>query len=60
VELRDASAAPGDASARSIGGGRRFAWHVLAMLLAAVLAWIIFAAYRQPDFILDIAGMQLC
>jgi hypothetical protein len=42
------------------GGGRRFAWHALAMLLAAALAWLIFTAYRQPDFILDFAGMRLC
>jgi hypothetical protein len=40
--------------------GRRFAWHALAMLLAAALAWLVFAAYRQPDLILDIAGMRLC
>ena len=42
------------------GGGRRIAWHALAMLFAAALAWLVFAAYRQPDFILDIAGMRLC
>jgi hypothetical protein len=30
------------------------------MLLAAALAWLVFAAYRQPDLILDIAGMRLC
>jgi hypothetical protein len=44
----------------SAGGGRRLAWHAVAMLLAAVVAWLIFAAYRQPDFILDFAGMRLC
>jgi hypothetical protein len=30
------------------------------MLLAAALAWLVFAAYSQPDFILDFAGMRLC
>ena len=41
-------------------GGRRVVWHALAVALAATLAWLIFAAYRQPDFILDLAGMRLC
>jgi hypothetical protein len=39
---------------------RRVAFHALAMLLAAAIAWLVFAAYRQPDFILDFAGMRLC
>ncbi|HJU21129.1 MAG TPA: hypothetical protein VJ891_01345 [Casimicrobiaceae bacterium] len=41
-------------------GVRRIAFHALAMLLAAAIAWLVFAAYRQPDFILDFAGMRLC
>lgn len=41
-------------------GVRRAAFHALAMLLAAAIAWLVFAAYRQPDFILDFAGMRLC
>lgn len=41
-------------------GARRIAFHALAMLLAAAIAWLVFAAYRQPDFILDFAGMRLC
>jgi hypothetical protein len=42
------------------GGAGRLARHALAMLLAAALAWLVFAAYTQPDFILDFAGMRLC
>jgi hypothetical protein len=42
------------------GGARRVARHALAMLLAAALTWLVFAAYSQPDFILDFAGMRLC
>lgn len=42
------------------GVGRRIVWHALAVALAATLAWLILAAYRQPDFILDLAGMRLC
>ncbi|HLX29874.1 MAG TPA: hypothetical protein VKV24_15445 [Casimicrobiaceae bacterium] len=46
--------------ARRSRGVRRVAFHALAMLLAAAIAWLVFAAYRQPDFILDFAGMRLC
>jgi hypothetical protein len=60
VDLRDQSAASSAASNSDRGSGRRFAWHALAVLLAAVVAWLILAAYRQPDFILDLAGMRLC
>ena len=35
-------------------------WHAIALLLAALVAWLIFAAYRQPDLMLDLAGMRLC
>jgi hypothetical protein len=41
-------------------GGRRLVWHAIAMLLAAALAWLVFTAYRQPDFILDFAAKRLC
>ncbi|HEX6793267.1 MAG TPA: hypothetical protein VF304_05390 [Casimicrobiaceae bacterium] len=40
--------------------GARVAWHALAMLLALAIAWLVFAAYRQPDFVLDFAGIRLC
>jgi hypothetical protein len=59
VNARDPSPPAHDPST-GITGGRRFVWHALAMLLAAALAWLVFAAYRQPDLILDIAGMRLC
>ena len=39
---------------------RRIAWHVVAVIGSAVLAWLVFAAYRQPDLILDLAAMRLC
>ncbi|HSU42931.1 MAG TPA: hypothetical protein VLN42_01805 [Casimicrobiaceae bacterium] len=42
------------------GGAYRLARHALAILLAAALAWFVFAAYSQPGFILDFAGMRLC
>lgn len=51
---------PADATPALAGGGRRMLWHAFAMLLAAALAWLVFTAYRQPDFILEFAGMRLC
>jgi hypothetical protein len=38
----------------------RAAWHALALLMAGVVTWFVFAAYRQPDLILDIANLRLC
>jgi hypothetical protein len=55
--------AGGGALEASGGSGidrRRIAWHVVAVMGAAVLAWLVFAAYRQPDLILDLAAMRLC
>lgn len=41
-------------------GRRRVVWHAIAVVLAAIVAWLIFTAYRQPDLMLDLAGMRLC
>jgi hypothetical protein len=30
------------------------------VLLAATIAWLVFAAYRQPELLLDVGGMRLC
>jgi hypothetical protein len=58
VNLREPSTITG--AGAGAGGGRPQAWHALGVLLAAIVAWLIVAAYRQPDFILDFAGMRLC
>ena len=47
------------------GGPRRlFAqrafWHSVGLLLALAVAWLVFRAYRQPDFLIDLVNMQLC
>jgi len=39
---------------------RRAFWHSAGILLALAVAWLVFRAYRQPDFLLDLANMQLC
>lgn len=58
--LETAPRASTDDTADHASGGRRFVWHAIAWLLAATVAWLIFASYRQPDVILDLAGMRLC
>ena len=40
--------------------GLRAAWHATAVLAAAVVAWLVFTAYRQPDLILNLADLRLC
>lgn len=54
------SASPIDVPAGVAGDLRRLAWHAIAMLAAATVAWLVFAAYRQPDFLLDFAALRLC
>ncbi|HTL75179.1 MAG TPA: hypothetical protein VL654_02605 [Casimicrobiaceae bacterium] len=56
METRDAPHASETPGSR----GTRALWHVFALLLALAVAWLVFAAYRQPDFILDFAGIRLC
>jgi hypothetical protein len=34
--------------------------HVIALLIAATIAGLVFAAYRQPDFIPGLAAFRLC
>ncbi|HSQ82853.1 MAG TPA: hypothetical protein VLU54_17275 [Casimicrobiaceae bacterium] len=41
-------------------GGRRALRHALVLLVATAIAWLVFAAYRQPEFILDVASLRLC
>jgi hypothetical protein len=57
MEFRDPTSS---AAVDAVPRARSVARHALAVLLAAAIAWLIFAAYRQPDFILDFAGMRLC
>jgi hypothetical protein len=33
---------------------------MFGLVIAALVAWLIFRAYRQPDFLLDLANMRLC
>ncbi|HKU86606.1 MAG TPA: hypothetical protein VJV77_09735 [Casimicrobiaceae bacterium] len=40
--------------------GHRTAWHAIAVVAAAAVAWLVFTAYRQPDLILNLADLRLC
>ena len=40
--------------------GLRAAWHAIAVVAAAAVAWLVFSAYRQPDLILKLADLRLC
>lgn len=39
---------------------RRVFWHSAGFLLALAIAWLVFRAYRSPDFLIDVVNMQLC
>jgi len=39
---------------------QRAFWHSVGLVLALAVAWLVFRAYRQPDFLLDLVNLQLC
>ena len=40
---------------------RRIVWHSLGVIVALALAWMIFRAYQQPDFMIEMLGaVGLC
>jgi hypothetical protein len=39
---------------------RRLVWHTAGLLVALVLAWLVFQAYRQPEFMLELSTLRLC
>jgi hypothetical protein len=39
---------------------RRLVWHTAGILIAAAVLWLIFRAYRQPEFLIDFANFRLC
>jgi hypothetical protein len=46
------------AAARAHGAHHRR--HVIALIIAAAIAGLVFAAYRQPDFVLGFGAFGLC
>ena len=41
-------------------GYRRIIWHAIGLVMAALLAWLLLRAYRQPDFMIDMVNLMLC
>ncbi len=39
---------------------RRIVGHTLGLIAAALIAWLVMRAYRQPELLLDLANMRLC
>ena len=39
---------------------QRAFWHSVGLLLALAVAWLVFRAYRQPDFLIDFVNLRLC
>ncbi|MBA3506935.1 MAG: hypothetical protein H0T80_14310 [Betaproteobacteria bacterium] len=38
----------------------RTVWHTAGLLLALAIAWLVFHAYLQPDFLIDFVNLRLC
>jgi hypothetical protein len=38
----------------------RAVWHTVGLVVALVVAWFIFRAYRQPEFLMDFMNLRLC
>ena len=63
--MRDAEP-PSGQNARDAAGVRRFGtrrvlWHSLGLVIALALAWLLLAAYRQPDFMIDmLSAVGMC
>ena len=55
---------PGLLSPRSRADGRRriprAVWHTVGLVLALLLAYVIWRGYQSPDFLLDLAAFRLC
>jgi hypothetical protein len=65
VEASEEDSLQIDAARGTTAGARRFPsrrtlWHTVGLLLALVIAWLVFHAYRQPDFVIDLMNFSLC
>jgi hypothetical protein len=38
----------------------RLVWHSLGLIAAAIVAWLVFRGYRQPELLLELTNMRLC
>ena len=49
-----------DLAAAPAAGRAHHRRHVVALIVAAAIAGLVFAAYRQPDFVLGFGAFGLC
>jgi hypothetical protein len=38
----------------------RYVWHTIGLVLVALLAWLVWRGYQNPDFLLDLSAFRLC
>ena len=38
----------------------RVVWHTVGLIVALVVTWLLFRAYRQPEFIIDFMNLRFC
>ena len=55
---------PGLLSPHSDAEGRRgiprVVWHTVGLVVALLLAYVIWRGYQSPEFLLDLAAFRLC
>ena len=49
-----------DPSPRSRSRWSRVTLHLIGLIAAGVIAWLLWRGWRQPELLLDIANMRLC
>ena len=38
----------------------RAVWHTIGLVLAALLAYLIWRGYQSPDFLLELSSLRIC
>ena len=38
----------------------RVVWHTIGLILATLLAYLIWRGYQSPDFLLDFSALRIC
>jgi hypothetical protein len=38
----------------------RAVWHTIGLIVAVLLAYVIWRGYQTPDFLLDLSSFRLC
>lgn len=51
-----------NASEPFAGRGRttRAMWHTIGVILAALLAYVVWRSYQNPDLLLELSALRLC